>query len=157
MFEGPWGLWGLFLWSASDIALVSVAVVFTGGATSDVFFVYALTTVFFGASYPARAQVVLLAFTFASYLSVLAAVDPVFPAGILFPLGGTPDPCRPGELPVRRAIPADRGAERGSRGGAAVGLSGYPRLPGPTARCRSIRNGWSMWGCERRGNSSWTR
>jgi signal transduction histidine kinase len=84
LFQSSAGLRSLYAWGVVDIVLISLAIADTGGGHSQLFLLYGLTTVFFGASYPARAQVVLLAFTFASYLTVLAAVDPVFPAGILF-------------------------------------------------------------------------
>ena len=43
-----------------------------GGTSSELFLLYALTTVFFGAAYPPRPQVGLLAFTFACYVVALA-------------------------------------------------------------------------------------
>jgi signal transduction histidine kinase len=73
LFErGPWGIRLMYCWSVADILLVSVGVVATGGGRSPLFFVYALTTVFFGAAYPARSQAALTAFTMAAYLGALA-------------------------------------------------------------------------------------
>jgi hypothetical protein len=71
LFESRWGLRCLYAWSVADIVLISMAVAVSGGARSELFIAYALTTVFFGACYPRRAQPVLLAFTFACYLTVL--------------------------------------------------------------------------------------
>jgi signal transduction histidine kinase len=74
LFEsGRWGVRLLYVWSMADIALVSVGLAATGGARSSLFFVYALTTVFFGAAYPPRSQVGLLGFTVAAYLVAVAA------------------------------------------------------------------------------------
>jgi signal transduction histidine kinase len=68
LFEtGPWGLRLLYAWSIADIALVSVAVTATGTGQSDLFLVYLLTSVFFGAAYPPRGQVTLLGFTIVAY------------------------------------------------------------------------------------------
>src|SRR5207245_7265181 len=56
----------------------------TGGGNSPLFFVYALTTVFFALSYPPAGQVGLLAFTYASYLAVVAASGWDVSASVLF-------------------------------------------------------------------------
>jgi signal transduction histidine kinase len=72
LFASRWGLRCLYAWSAADIVLISLAIAVSGGGSSDLFIGYALTTVFFGACYPRRTHPVLLAFTFACYLSVLA-------------------------------------------------------------------------------------
>ena len=72
LFESGFGQVGLNLWSAVDILLVSTAIAFTGYAESDLYLVYALTTVFFAAAYPPRAQAGLLVFTLAAYGGVLA-------------------------------------------------------------------------------------
>ncbi len=73
LFErGPWGVRLLYTWSMADIVLVSAGLVATGGGRSPLFFVYALTTVFFGAAYPPRSQVALTVFTIAAYLGALA-------------------------------------------------------------------------------------
>jgi signal transduction histidine kinase len=72
LFEGgPWGVRMLYVWSMADIVLVSVGVATTGGGASPLFFVYALTTVFFGAAYPPRGQTYLLLFTVGAYLAAL--------------------------------------------------------------------------------------
>ena len=72
LFDRGVGIWFLYAWSCADILLVSVAVGFTGGGASELWLTYFLTTVFFGASYPTRAQVSLFLFTVACYLATLA-------------------------------------------------------------------------------------
>jgi signal transduction histidine kinase len=71
LFATGLGIKALYAWSVLDILLITVAVGFTGGARSELFILYALTTVFFGAAYPPRGQVTLLLFTFGCYLGVL--------------------------------------------------------------------------------------
>lgn len=61
-----------YAWSAADIVLISLAIAATGGGRSDLFLLYALTTFFFVASYPARAQLVLLVLTVLCYVAVLS-------------------------------------------------------------------------------------
>jgi signal transduction histidine kinase len=84
LFERRAGVWFLYAWSAADIVLVSAAVAATGGGRSNLFLLYALTTVFFNASYPVPGQLSLLAFTFVAYLVALAATGWHAPTGILF-------------------------------------------------------------------------
>src|SRR5439155_13206979 len=84
LFERGVGIWFLYGWSAADIALISVAVAVTGGGRSEVFLLYGLTTVFFNASYPVRAQAALLATTFAGYLGAVALTGWEITTGILF-------------------------------------------------------------------------
>lgn len=72
LFSSDLGIKTLYAWSALDIVLITVAIGFTGGGRSEMFILYALTTVFFGAAYPTRGQVALLLFTFGCYLAVLA-------------------------------------------------------------------------------------
>jgi signal transduction histidine kinase len=71
LFTTDLGVKTLYAWSVLDILLITLAVGFTGGGQSEMFVLYALTTVFFGAAYPPRGQVALLLFTFACYLGVL--------------------------------------------------------------------------------------
>jgi len=71
LFDQGIGLRFMYGWSAADILLISYAIGITGGGRSDLFPMYGLTTVFFGASYPQRGQAVLLGFTFGCYLTVL--------------------------------------------------------------------------------------
>ena len=73
LFQRGMGLYFLYAWSAGDILLVSLGIAATGGGRSELFVVYGLTTVFFGASYPLIGQVALLLFTFACYVVALAA------------------------------------------------------------------------------------
>ena len=79
MLTTPFGMRALYAWSVADIVLVSIGVVLTGGAPSQLFWLYILTTLFFAVSYPQRGQVVLLTFTVAMY-GGLAVVEPVPPA-----------------------------------------------------------------------------
>ena len=68
LFEAGWGERLMFVWSALDIALVTMGAALTGGPRSDVVFFYALTTLFFAASYPPIGQVGLMSFTCLSYV-----------------------------------------------------------------------------------------
>lgn len=62
------GMPALYAWSVLDIVLITLLVEASGGGDSVVFVMYALTTVFFSASYPRAAQVGLLVFTLVCYL-----------------------------------------------------------------------------------------
>ncbi|HVL80377.1 MAG TPA: ATP-binding protein [Actinomycetota bacterium] len=70
-FESGYGMWFFYVWSVLDILLISVAIVATGGGSSQLFLIYALTTIFFALAYPLRAQVVLLLFTFACWFGAV--------------------------------------------------------------------------------------
>jgi len=84
LFERGVGLYFLYGWSAVDILLVSVGIGVTGGGKSEMFLIYGLTTVFFGASYPLAGQAALLAFTYLCYLVALATTGwDVDPAGLV--------------------------------------------------------------------------
>jgi signal transduction histidine kinase len=72
LFERGLGLAFMYAWSVLDIALITLLISLAGDSHMEVFFLYAFTTLFFAASYPARGQLVLLAFTFACYLGVMA-------------------------------------------------------------------------------------
>jgi K+-sensing histidine kinase KdpD len=65
------GMQLLYVWSVADIVLISFAIAATGGARSDLFVLYTLTTFFFVASYPPSAQAALLVFTVVSYTATL--------------------------------------------------------------------------------------
>lgn len=65
------GVWVLYAWSALDILLITFLIGSTGGANSELFIGYFLTTIFFSASYPEGGQISLLAFTYACYASIL--------------------------------------------------------------------------------------
>src|SRR5439155_15155378 len=84
LFERGLGVYFLYGWSAADIVLVSVGIAVSGGGRSEMFLIYGLTTVFFGASYPLAGQAGLLGFTFVCYLVALATTGwDVDPAGLL--------------------------------------------------------------------------
>lgn len=68
LLRTPWGMRALFAWSVLDIVLITLLIEASGGGRSVVFVMYALTTVFFSASYPRTAQAALLLFTLLSYL-----------------------------------------------------------------------------------------
>ncbi|HJR45080.1 MAG TPA: PAS domain-containing protein [Actinomycetota bacterium] len=68
LLESRLGLPALYAWSVLDIVLITFLIEATGGAGSVAFVMYALTTVFFSASYPREAQIGLLLFTFASFM-----------------------------------------------------------------------------------------
>ena len=72
LFERGLGVWTLYAWSTFDIGLISGGVAATGAGRSDLWIIYALTTVFFAVSYPPRGQLGLLAATLGAYLMTLA-------------------------------------------------------------------------------------
>jgi signal transduction histidine kinase len=84
LFQSGRGLALLYAWSVTDILLITAAIGFSGGGRSELFALYALTTVFFGAAYPPRGQVALLGFTYACYLAVLALTGWDAGAGVVF-------------------------------------------------------------------------
>lgn len=69
LFETRFGMPALYLWSILDIVLITLLIHASGGGRSVVFVMYALTTVFFSASYPRPAQIALLLFTLVAYLT----------------------------------------------------------------------------------------
>ncbi|MGH2805796.1 MAG: ATP-binding protein [Actinomycetota bacterium] len=73
MLASKAGVWALYAWSMLDILLITVLIGITGGAESELFVVYFLTTIFFAASYPEGGQIGLLLFTYLSYAGVMAA------------------------------------------------------------------------------------
>lgn len=68
LFQTKLGMPTLYLWSVLDIVLITFLIHASGGGRSVVFVMYALTTVFFSASYPRTAQLGLLVFTLIAYL-----------------------------------------------------------------------------------------
>lgn len=76
MLARGWGEIGLYIWSIGDITLITLLVVASGGVRSPLWAVYALTTLFFAASYPRRGQFGLFTFTIAAYLAALLVADP---------------------------------------------------------------------------------
>jgi len=79
----------LYTWSFLDIALISVGVAASGGARSQLVWLYSLTTVFSAlSSYPWRAQVALLLLTFGGYLGAAGSGTVPLPvAKTFFDLG----------------------------------------------------------------------
>lgn len=75
LFNRGLGMPAMYVWSVLDIGLITLLVIWTGGDESPMFLLYALTTVFFSASYPPRAQLALLVFTIASYLVAMVALE----------------------------------------------------------------------------------
>ena len=69
LLSTPWGMPTLYAWSVLDIVLITLLIEASGGGRSVVFVMYALTTVFFSASYPRSAQAALLVFTLFCYLA----------------------------------------------------------------------------------------
>ena len=82
------GLWVLYAWSAADIVLISVLIGAKNDPQSPLFFLYALTTIFFAASYPLPGQVALGSFTAAAYLlTIVVAGTDITAAQIVLHLG----------------------------------------------------------------------
>lgn len=71
LFERGWGMPAMYAWSVLDIVLIAILIGTSGGDASPLHLLFGLTTVFFSASYPPRAQVALLAFTFGCYFVAL--------------------------------------------------------------------------------------
>jgi K+-sensing histidine kinase KdpD len=84
LFDRGIGIRFLYVWSIGDITLISLGVAVSGSGRSDLFVMYGLTTVFFGASYPVRGQMALLAFTLVCYVAALGATGWHITAGALF-------------------------------------------------------------------------
>jgi K+-sensing histidine kinase KdpD len=72
LFREGRGLQWLYVWTAVDIALVSAAILISGNGSSDLFYLYTLTTVFLAASFWPSGQITLMGFTAACYVGVLA-------------------------------------------------------------------------------------
>jgi K+-sensing histidine kinase KdpD len=72
LFRTGRGLQWLYVWTAVDIALVSAAILISGNGASDLFYLYALTTVFLALSFWPSGQITLMGFTAACYIGVLA-------------------------------------------------------------------------------------
>jgi signal transduction histidine kinase len=84
LFDRGLEFWALYGWSAFDIGLISGGVAATGAGRSGLWFVYALTTAFFAASYPLRGQLALLAATVGAYLLTLGLLHWHVTAAALF-------------------------------------------------------------------------
>jgi diguanylate cyclase (GGDEF)-like protein len=83
LFLAGWGDHAMFAWSAADIILVTVGAAATGGPRSEIVFLYALTTLFFAASYPGVGQVGLFALTCGSYFCLVELWGSPTPAAIV--------------------------------------------------------------------------
>ncbi len=82
------GLWVLYVWSAAFIVLISILIGARNDPQSPLFFLYALTTIFFAASYPLPGQIALGAFTAAAYLlTIVIAGTDITAAQIVLRLG----------------------------------------------------------------------
>ncbi|MDQ4143864.1 MAG: PAS domain-containing protein [Actinomycetota bacterium] len=75
LFGSAWGMRALYAWSVLDILLICALIALSGGDESPLFLLFGMTTVFFSASYPPRAQVALLLFTFVSYTAAILLVE----------------------------------------------------------------------------------
>jgi PAS domain S-box-containing protein len=75
LFSRGLGMPAMYVWSVLDIVLITLLVIWTGGDESPMFLLFALTTVFFAASYPPRAQLALLVFTLACFLGAIFALE----------------------------------------------------------------------------------
>lgn len=84
LFENGLGEWALYAWSAFDIGLIGGGVAATGAGASELWVVYALTTLFFALAYPPRAQAALLAATIGSYVLTLGLLGWHASAATLF-------------------------------------------------------------------------
>lgn len=71
LFDAGLGTGTQYAWSAVNILLITLGIWVTGGGRSYLFFLYALTTVFFAVSFPPRVQSAFLAFTFLCYGAVM--------------------------------------------------------------------------------------
>ena len=76
--------WALYLWSAVDIVLVTLAVRASGSHQSEAYIFYGLIIIFFAASYPLTGQVVLFGFSIAAYAGILAMDESVVIASLFF-------------------------------------------------------------------------
>ncbi len=83
LFEIGWGDTAMYLWSVLDIILITGFIWTMGLTDSSGLVFYALTTVFFAASYPLKGQIVLMLFTIAAYLTVLQMTSEMVPAGVV--------------------------------------------------------------------------
>jgi K+-sensing histidine kinase KdpD len=71
LFQEGRGLQWVYVWTAVFIVVVSAAMLISGNGSSDLFYLYTVTTVFLAASFWPSGQITLMAFTAASYVGVL--------------------------------------------------------------------------------------
>jgi K+-sensing histidine kinase KdpD len=84
LFREGRGLQWLYVWIAVDIALVSAAILISGNGSSDLFYLYTLTTVFLAGSFWPSGQITLMAFTAACYVGVLTLTGWDITPAVLF-------------------------------------------------------------------------
>ncbi|MHB8575353.1 MAG: putative bifunctional diguanylate cyclase/phosphodiesterase, partial [Dehalococcoidia bacterium] len=84
LFDRGLGLRCLYVWSAMDIVLITLVIGITGGARSELFILYLLTTIFAVAVYPRRGQAALLLFTVTAYGVMLALAGDGVGGAVLF-------------------------------------------------------------------------
>ncbi|MCA1840468.1 MAG: ATP-binding protein [Actinomycetota bacterium] len=81
------GMWVFYGWSFLDITLITLLVLVSRGGSSELFLLYALTTIFLAVSYPPWGQAALLAVTFVMYALVSQVGDaPLNIASLFFRL-----------------------------------------------------------------------
>ena len=68
------GAWSFVAWSVFDIVLISLAIYATGNASSELFYLFGLTTTLFAISYSPRVQAAFLGSTVVAYSAVAAAL-----------------------------------------------------------------------------------
>jgi len=73
LFRMGWGMSVLYAWSVVNLALIAIGIWVTGGSSSPLMFLYALTTLFFAVAFTPRVQGIFLALTVASYWVALGA------------------------------------------------------------------------------------
>lgn len=73
LFRTRWGMRCQYTWSLLDIALITGLIAVTGGASSHLFLLYVLTTVFFATSYRPSVQFWLLMVTYVAYGAAIFA------------------------------------------------------------------------------------
>jgi len=77
-FRKGWGMPALYMWSVVNLALIAIGIWATGGSSSPLTFLYALTTLLFAVAFPPGAQAVFLILTVASYSMALGVTwDPL--------------------------------------------------------------------------------
>src|SRR5919106_3347208 len=73
LFRVGWGMQVVFAWSVVNLVLIAIGIWATGGSSSPLAFLYALTTLFSVVAFTPRVQAVFLALTVASYSVALGA------------------------------------------------------------------------------------
>ena len=73
LFRVGWGMPVVFAWSVVNLVLIAIGIWATGGSSSPLAFLYALTTLFSVVAFTPRVQAVFLALTVASYSVALGA------------------------------------------------------------------------------------